>query len=58
MDINYASTRTNIKPLKFIYNTDYQPYKQLEFVCMAGVLWSQMAKFVCISEGKSTFVCI
>lgn len=55
MDINYASTRTSIKTQIYAQHTDYQPYKQLKFVCMAdifmlnyGVSSPQMAKFVCI----------
>ena len=38
-----SSTRMSIKAQIFAQHTDYQPYKQLEFVCMAGVLWSEIA---------------
>lgn len=46
--MNSFSKRTSIKTQIYTQHTDYQPYKQLEFVCMAGVLWSKIAEFVCV----------
>ncbi len=45
------STKTSIKTQIYTQHTDYQPYKQLQFVCMAGVLWFKIAEFVCIIGG-------
>ena len=40
--------KRSIKTQIYAQHTDYQPYKQLEFVCMAGVLWSKIAEYVCV----------
>lgn len=34
-----SSTRRSIKTQIYIKYANYPPYKQLKFVCMAGVLW-------------------
>lgn len=60
-----SSTRRSIETQIYTQYTDYQSYKQLKFVCMAGVIMPnygvlspQMAKFVCIWLTKSAIVCI